>query len=92
MLDSNPLLVKSFANIFYHLIGCLFISSVVSSDLQKLLCLIRPHWFLSAFVFHWFISTFIYFTLEEGSRKDGTTCVKECIISGFLWQFCTIQS
>ena len=83
MLDINPLLVKSFANIFSHLIGCLFTLSMVSSDLQKLLCLIRSHWFVSAF---------ISFTLEKKIQKRWYNCVKECIISSFLWQFCTIQS
>ena len=41
MLDINPLSVISFANIFFHLIGCIFVLSVVSLAVQKLLNLIR---------------------------------------------------
>ena len=37
MLEINPLSVDSFANIFSHSEGCLFILFVVSFALQKLL-------------------------------------------------------
>ena len=50
MLDINPLSVISFANIFPHLVGCLFILLVVSFAVQKLLCLIRLHLFIFAFI------------------------------------------
>ena len=36
ILDINPLLVTQFANIFYHLAGCLFILPMVSFSVQKL--------------------------------------------------------
>ena len=41
MLGINPLSVISFANIFSHSVGCLFILSVVSFPLQELLRLIN---------------------------------------------------
>ena len=41
ILEINPLLVASFANIFSHSVGCLFVF-MVSFDVQKLLGLIRP--------------------------------------------------
>ena len=60
MFDVNLLLVMSFANIFSHSVGCLFILSVVSFAVQKLLSFIRSHLFL--FVF-------IPITLGGGSKK-----------------------
>ena len=50
ILGFNPLSVISFANIFSHSVGCLFILSVVSFLLQELLRLIRSHLFMFAFV------------------------------------------
>ena len=61
MLDINPLLVISFANIFSHSIGCLFILLMVSFAVQKLLSLIRSHLFIFAF---------ISFALGHRSRKN----------------------
>ena len=60
MLDINPLLIISFANIFSHSVGCLFVSSMVSFAVQKLLGLIRSHLFIFAF---------ISFTLGDGSKE-----------------------
>ena len=42
ILDSNPLTVILFAHIFSHSVACLFILSVDSISVQKLLSLIRP--------------------------------------------------
>ena len=50
MLDINPLLVISFANISSCSVGCLFVLSVVSFALQKLFSLIRSHLFTFAFI------------------------------------------
>ena len=47
ILDINSLLVISFANIFCHLVGCLFDLSMVSFAMQKLLSLVRSHLFIS---------------------------------------------
>ena len=47
-LDINPLLVISLANTFSLSVGCLFILSMVSIVMQKLLSLIRFHLFIFA--------------------------------------------
>ena len=52
--------VTSFAKIFSHSVGCLFILFRVSFAVQKLLSLIRPHLFI-------FVFTVI--TLRGGSEK-----------------------
>ena len=52
ILEINPLLVASFANIFSHSEGCLFILFMVSFAVQKLLRLIRSHFFYVCFYFH----------------------------------------
>ena len=58
ILEINPLLVASFANIFFHSDGCLFILLMVSLAMQKLLSLIRSHSFI-----------FIFITLGGGLEK-----------------------
>ena len=50
ILETNPLTVTSFANIFSHSVGCLFILFIVSFAMQKLICLIRSHLFIFAFI------------------------------------------
>ena len=76
MLDINPLSVISFANMFSHSVGCLFILSMVSFVVQKLLGLIRSHLFIFAFV---------SFALEDGSKKNiAAVYVKECAAYVFL--------
>ena len=58
-LESNPLPVISFANIFYQSIGCLFIC-LWFTLCEKCLSIIR---------FHLFIFVFISITLGDGSKK-----------------------
>ena len=58
ILGINPLLVASFANIFSHSDGCLFILLMVSLAMQKLLSLIRSYSFI-----------FIFITLGGGLEK-----------------------
>ena len=53
-------LVASFANIFSHSEGCLFVLFMVSFAVQKLLSLIR---------YHLFIFVLISITLGDGSKK-----------------------
>ena len=60
ILEINPLSVASFANIFSHSEGCLFVWFVVSFAVQKLLSFIRSHLF---------IFVFIFITLGGGSKK-----------------------
>ena len=45
-LEIRSLLVASFAKIFSHSIGCFFIFLMVSFAVQKILSLIRSHWFI----------------------------------------------
>ena len=49
-LETDSLLVISFANIFSHWVGCLFILFMVSFAVQKFLSLIRSHLFIFAFI------------------------------------------
>ena len=51
ILEINPLSVASFANIFSHSMGCLFVLLMVSFAMQKLLSLIRSHLFCFVFSF-----------------------------------------
>ena len=50
-LHINPLLVVSFANIFSHSVGCLFVFSMVSFAVQTLLSWIQSHLFIFCFYF-----------------------------------------
>ena len=51
ILEINSLSVASFANIFSHSVGCLFVLFMVSFAVQKLLSLIRSHLFILVFIF-----------------------------------------
>ena len=50
ILEIKILSVASFANVFHHSVGCLFILFMVSFAVQKLVSLIRSHLFIFAFV------------------------------------------
>ena len=50
ILEINPLSVDSFANIFSHSQGCLFVLFMVSFAVQKLISFIRSHLFIFAFI------------------------------------------
>ena len=60
ILEISPLLVSSFANIFSHSAGCLFILSMVFFAVQKLLSLTWSH------LFFFFL---IFIILEGGFKK-----------------------
>ena len=60
ILESNPVSVNSFANIYSLSVGCLFVLFVVSFAVEKLLSLIRSHLFISVFIFT---------TVGGGSKK-----------------------
>jgi len=55
ILEINALSVESFAKIFSHSVGCLFVFVVfmVSFTVRKLLGLISSHWFIYFFNFHY---------------------------------------
>ena len=57
-MEINSLSVASFANIFSHSEGCLFILFMVSSAVQMFLSLIRSH-----------LSIFIFITLGGESKE-----------------------
>ena len=50
ILESKPLSVASFTNIFSHSIDCLFVLFMVSFAVQNLVSLIRSHLFIFAFM------------------------------------------
>ena len=50
IFEINSLSVASFAVIFYHSEGSLFTLLIASFIVQKLLCLIRSHLFIFAFI------------------------------------------
>ena len=50
IFEINPLSVVSFANIFSHSEGCLFVLFMVSFAVQKLLSLIKSHLFIFVFI------------------------------------------
>ena len=50
ILEVNALSVASFANIFSHSEGCLFVLFMVSFAVQKLLSFIRSHLFIFGFI------------------------------------------
>ena len=76
ILKINPSSVASFANIFFHTEGCLFVLFVISFAVQKLLSFIRSNLF---------IFVFISLSLGGGSKKDlAVIYVIECSAYVFL--------
>ena len=51
ILEINPLSIDSFAIIFSHSEGCLFVLFIVSFAVQNLLSFIRSHLFIFVFIF-----------------------------------------
>ena len=50
VLEIRTLSAASFETIFSHSVSCLFVFFLVSFAVQKLVSLIRSHWFLFAFI------------------------------------------
>ena len=48
--EMKPLSVPSFETIFSHSASCLFVLFLVSFAVQKLVPLVRSHWFIFAFI------------------------------------------
>ena len=72
ILEINPLLVTSFANMFFPSVGYLFVLSLVSFTVQKLISLIRLHLFIYFFFnFHdsqgWIQEDIVAFYVKECS-------------------------
>ena len=68
------MLVALFGNIFSHSEGCLFILSMVSFAVQRLLSLIRSHLF---------IFVFVSITLGDRSKKILLQLTSESVLSMF---------
>ena len=83
ILEINPLSVASFANIFSHSVGCLFILFMVCFAVQKLLSFIRSHLF---------IFVFIFITLGGGSKKIFLRFMSVCSAYVYLLEFYSILS
>ena len=79
ILEINPLSVASFANIFSHSVGCLFISFAV----QKLWSLIRSHLF---------IFLFIFITLGGGSKKILLWFMSKSVLPMFSYKSFIVSS
>ena len=75
ILEINPLSVASFANIFSHSVGCLFIFYIVSFAMQKILSLIR------SFVYFYFLPPLLY--LGDGSKKILLWFISKSILPMF---------
>uniref|UniRef100_A0A8D1B7U9 Uncharacterized protein n=1 Tax=Sus scrofa TaxID=9823 RepID=A0A8D1B7U9_PIG len=50
ILEIKPLSIALFETIFSHFVSCLFVFFLVSFAVQKLVSLIRSHWFIFAFI------------------------------------------
>ena len=74
ILDINPLSVDSFAKIFSHSVGCLFILFRVSFAVQKCVSLIRSHLFVFVFIVN---------TLRGGSEKMLLLFMSESVLPMF---------
>ena len=80
ILEINPLSVVSFAIIFSHSEDCLFTFFIVSFVLQKLLSLIRAHFF--TFVF---ISLFTFMHWRRKWQPTPVSCLKNPRNGGAWW-------
>jgi len=96
VLEIKPLWVTLFANIFFHSISCLFIWSVVSFAVRKLVSLIRSHLFVFAFISiasgDWVKKTLVQFISEHvclWSRLGVSWChVLMFVFKPFWVYFC----
>ena len=72
ILDNSPSPDMSFANIFSHSLGCLFVLFMVSFAVQKLLSLIRSHLaFLS-------VCSYFHYSRRRLEEDIAVIYVKEC--------------
>ena len=83
ILDNHTLSVMSFANIFCNFTYCLFILSIISFAVQKLLSLTSSHLFTFAFV---------SFALGGRSVKYCYDYVKDCSTRRFIVSSLTFRS
>ena len=97
ILEIELLLIASFADIFSQFIGCLFILFIVSFAVQKLVCFIRSHVFMFAFISFalgdWLRKTLLWFMLEKvlhmfSSRSFMGSCFMFIAFKPFWVYFC----
>ena len=81
-MEINLLSVDSFAKIFSHSVGCLFVLFRVSFAVQKLLSLIRSHLFI-------FVITVV--TLRSGSEKMLLSFMSESVWLTFFSKCFTVS-
>ena len=91
ILEIKPLSIASFANIFSHSVGCLFVLFMASFTVPKLVSLIRSHLFIFVFISialgDWRKKTLIRFILERVWRKGNPpTCWWEYKLVQPLWK------
>ena len=82
-LEINPLMVRSFTNIFFHSLGYLFILLMISFAVQKLLSLIRSHLFIFAF---------ISFALRDWCKKILLCVMSKNVDCVLFWKFFVVMS
>ena len=83
ILESNPLLVSSYANIFSCSVGFLFILFVIFFAVHKFLSLIRSYLF---------IFIFIFITVGGGSEKIQLRVMSQTILPMFSSKSCIVSS
>ena len=76
-METNPLSVTSFANIFSQSVGCLLALFIVPFAVQKLLSLNRPHLFIFYFYF--------YYSRRWIEKDVAVIYVRECFTYGFFF-------
>ena len=98
ILDIKRLSVSSFETIFSHSIGCPFVFCMVSFAIQKLVSLIRSHWFIFIFISialgDWPKKTFIQLISKNvlpmfSSRSLRVSCLTSKSLSHFGVYFCS---
>ena len=82
-LDSNPLSDVSFANIFSHSVGCLFVLLMASFAVKNLFSLVWTHLFVFASVdFAW----------EDKSSKKLLRLISKSVLLVFFYKFYGFRS
>ena len=98
ILKIKPLSDASFANIFSHSVGCLFVLFRDSFSVQKLLSLIRSHLFIFAFIITlggvsekillWFMSESVRPMFSSKSFIVSSLTFRSLIYFEFIFVFC----
>ena len=85
ILEIKLLLVTSFANIFSHSAGCLFIVFIVSFAVQKLVSFIRSHLFLYLTkIYYLFMAVLDFHCCEGFSLVAVSRGYSLVVVRGFL--------